>query len=111
MQATLESSKARRFIELAATKKGQSKLLEALSHQFESAIRPIAVLAGVPSKKCKSPCYVFHSRLGYGVEFPTFEEAYDNLSTDDSWLIVLVDGSLGIHRPEARWDAEQVFAG
>ena len=111
VQATLEPSKARRFAELASSKKGRAKLLDALAHQFESAIRPNAVLPGIVPKMRQSPCYVFHYMRGYGVAFPTLSDAYDDLSADDSWLIVLADGSAGIHRPEARWDAEQVFAG
>jgi len=111
VQATLESSKARRFVALATSKKRQSKLLDSLAHHFESAVKPETVVAQVPSKIRQSPCYVFHYRRGYGVQFPTFDDAYDDLSTDDSWLIVSADGSVGMHRPESRWDAERVFAG
>ena len=74
-------------------------------------MRPNTVVTNVPSRMRKSPCYVFHHRRGYGVKYPTFDAAYEELSIDDSWLIVMADGSMGVHRPESRWDAEQVFAG
>jgi hypothetical protein len=49
--------------------------------------------------------------VGFGAEFSTVREAYDELSLEDSWLIVLQDASAGIHRPEARWGDEKLLAG
>lgn len=57
------------------------------------------------------PCFVFHESLGFGVEFASVREAYDKLSLEDGWLILLRDGSAGIHRPEARWDDEKLIVG
>ena len=54
---------------------------------------------------------MFHEPLGFGVEFASVREAYDELSVGDGWLILLCDGSAGIHRPEARWDDEKLIAG
>ena len=61
------------------------------------------------SKLWDEPCYVFHTRIGFGVNYPNVRDAYDELSLDDSWLILLQDGSVGIHRPEARWDDEKLL--
>ena len=36
-------------------------------------------------------------------------DAYEKLSVEDSWLILLTDASAGIHRPEARWDDEKLI--
>ena len=54
-----------------------------------------------------APCYIFESRAGFGAESPSVRAAYDQLSIQDSWLILLRDASAGIHRPESRWDAEK----
>jgi hypothetical protein len=104
---TLTSDKARRFAALAETPKGQRKVLRALCHEFEPAILPHAVHAGVEDSVWAQPCYIFEERLGFGIEAPSARNAYDQLSIQDSWLIILRDASAGIHRPESRWDAEK----
>lgn len=109
VQRSLDAAKARRYVELATSKKGQAKILDALAHDFESAILPKSVLSQVSTKICRSPCYVFNQEHGFGLVYNSFEEAYDELSANDCWLIVAADGSVGVHRPESRWDAEQVF--
>ena len=107
----LVPTKARRFAALASTKKGQRRILDGLSHQFEHAVRPGAIHARNYDQLWNQSCFVFHSSLGFGVEFPSVREAYDRLSVDDSWLIVLQNASAGVHRPEARWDAESFIGG
>ena len=96
---------------LATSKNGQIKALNGLCHEFERSIRDAAVCTKDYSKLWKKPCYVFHSRVGFGTEFLTVRDAYDELALDDSWLIVLQDASAGIHRPEARWDDEKLIVG
>jgi hypothetical protein len=54
---------------------------------------------------------IFYSPLGFGVEFASVREAYEKLSIEDSWFIILHDASAGIHRPEARWDDEKLIFG
>jgi hypothetical protein len=109
VQRCLSPEKARRFTELAASKKGQRKILDGLCHEFEPAIRAGAVRRGGYDQLWNSPCFVFDERLGFGVEFASVREAYDALSVGDSWLILLRDASAGIHRPEARWDDEKLI--
>jgi hypothetical protein len=104
-------AKARRFAVLASSKKGQRKALNGLCHEFDPAVRAAAICTKDYSKLWKKPCFAFHPRVGFGAEFSTVREAYDELSLDDSWLIVLQDASAGIHRPEARWDDEKLLAG
>jgi hypothetical protein len=112
VQRCLLSEKARRFTELCATRKGQQKILAGLGGEFESAIREDAVGRGNYDKLWDSSCFVFHEPLGFGVEFASVREAYDQLSVEDGWLILLRDASAGIHRPEApRWDHEKPIAG
>ena len=111
VQRCLSPEKARRFAELAASKKGQRKFLAGLYHEFEPAVRAEAVRGGGYDKLWERPCFVFHEPLGFGVEFASVREAYDELSVGDGWLILLCDGSAGIHRPEARWDDEKLIAG
>lgn len=110
VQKALSPEKAERFAGLATSKKGQRKILESLNHQFEPAIRMDAVRASGRDRIWGSPCYVFHQPLGYGVAFESVRDAYDQLSVDDGWLILLRDASAGIHRPEARWDDEKFIA-
>jgi hypothetical protein len=110
VQNCLSPEKAKRFTALAVSKQGQRKILESLYHQFESAIRPDAVQRGGYDQLWESPCYAFHQPLGFGVEFASLREAYDQLSIEDGWLILLQDASAGIHRPEARWDDEKLIA-
>jgi hypothetical protein len=108
----LSPEKARRFTELCASKKGQRKVLAGLYGEFESAVRSSAVRSGGYDGLWESSCYVFHERHGFGVEFASVREAYDQLSLDDGWLILLRDASAGVHRPEApRWDHERLIAG
>jgi hypothetical protein len=111
VRRALIPAKARRFAVLASSKKGHRKALNGLCHEFEPAVRDTAICAKDYSNFWEKPCYAFHPRVGFGVEFSTVRDAYDELSLDDSWLIVLQDASAGIHRPEARWDHEKLIAG
>jgi hypothetical protein len=106
----LVPAKARRLAALASTKKGQKKIVHGFSHDFEPAVRPAAIHQRDYNKLWGQPCFVFHSPLGFGVEFSTVRDAYDRLSLVDDWLIVLQDGTAGIYRPEARWDGEMLIA-
>lgn len=96
---------------LASSKKGQRRALDGLCHDFEPAVRDAAVCTKDYSRLWGKPCYAFHPRVGFGGEFSTVRDANDELALDDGWLIVLQDGSAGIHRPEARWDDEKLIAG
>jgi hypothetical protein len=109
VQRCLSPEKARRFAELCSSKKGQQKILSGLSHEFEPAVRSETVQKGDHDKFAESSCFVFHQRLGFGIEFGTVREAYDQLSVEDSWLILLQDATAGIHRPEAKWDDEKLI--
>ena len=111
VQRCLSSEKARRFTELSATKKGQQKILAGLYHEFEPAVRSDTVRRGGYDSLWDSSCFVFHQPLGFGVEFASVREGYNQLSIEDGWLILLRDASAGIHRPEARWDDEKLIAG
>lgn len=108
VKRTLAPDKARRFAALAETKKGQRKILRSLCHEFEPAILPQAVRPEIYDALWDQPCYVFHERAGFGIEAASVRAAYDELSTGDSWLILLRDSSAGIHRPEASWDDEKL---
>ena len=110
VQRCISPEKARRFTELSASKKGQRKILDGLCHEFEPAILPAAVRRKDYVPLWDKPCFVFYAPLGFGVEFASVREAYDQLSGEDSWLILLRDASAGIHRPEARWDDEKLVA-
>ncbi|HXE41936.1 MAG TPA: hypothetical protein VN516_02840, partial [Candidatus Baltobacteraceae bacterium] len=110
VKCCLIPEKADRFAKLSETKNGQRKILDSLNHHFESAIRSNAIRSSSYDKFLDSPCFVFHSPLGFGAEFDSVREAYDKLSIEDGWLILLRDGSIGIHRPEARWDDEKLIA-
>ena len=109
VQRCLSPEKARRFTELCASKKGQRKVLAGLYHEFEPAIRSGAVRRVGYDSLWSSSCFVFHQPLGFGVEFASVREAYDQLSVEDGWLILLRDASAGIHRPEARWNDEKLI--
>ncbi len=100
----LAPERAARFISLTSTAKGQNKFLGSLCHDFERALRP-GVWGGrtVPRE---SRCYAFSTLTRFGAEFATVADAYEKLISWESWLIVLADGSGGIYRPEARWDAQ-----
>src|SRR6267378_2575246 len=103
VRRVLLAEKAERFTYLSTKKKGQRKILDGLCHQFESAIRPGSVRTMNYEPLLNRPCFVFSVPMGFGMPFDTLGEAYDKLSIEDSWLIVLADASAGIHRPEARW--------
>jgi hypothetical protein len=105
----LVPGKARRFAVLSSSKKGQRKVLNGLCHEFDPAIRDTATSKKNYSKLWDQPCYVFHARIGFGACFPKVRDAYDELSLDDSWLILLRDASAGIYRPEWRWDDEKLI--
>ncbi len=103
----LVPEKTERFVVLSSSKAGQKKILEGIGHEFGSIINPGAVRPSCLNALLSKPCFVFYRPLGFGVEFGTLSDAYEKLSIEDSWLIVLADGSAGIHRPEARWDDEK----
>lgn len=105
----LAREKAERFTSLSATKKGQRKILDGLCHEFEPAILPAAVRLKDYDAFWDKPCFVFYAPMGFGVEFSEVREAYDKLSLEDSWLMLLTDASAGIHRPEGRWDDEKLI--
>jgi hypothetical protein len=109
VERCLSPEKARRFSELAATKKGQRKILDGLCHEFAPAVLPATVRQQDYSALLDRPCFVFYSPMGFGVEFGTFRDAYEKLSVEDSWLILLSDASAGVHRPEGRWDDETLI--
>ena len=56
------------------------------------------------------PCFVFHAQ-DFGQRFETVSAAREHLAGEDGWLIVLSEGSGGIHRPEDDWDAETLLLG
>jgi hypothetical protein len=105
----LVREKADRFRSLAATKKGQQKILDGLCHEFAPAILPATVRRMDYGAFLGRPCFVYFSPMGFGIEFCTFREAYEELSLEDSWLIILIDASAGVHRPEGRWDDETLI--
>src|SRR5262245_34150804 len=109
VERALLPAPARRFAALAPSKQGQRKILEALCHEFEPAVRPTATRQTVEASLMDEPCFMFRDGDGFGVEFATVRRAYDHLSLVDGWLILLLDGSAGIYRPEARWDREQMI--
>src|SRR5690349_7875784 len=88
VQKALLPEKAERFAALSASRKGQRKVLEGLCHQFEFYIRGSAIRSGGYERLWASPCYVFYQPLGFGAEFASVREAYDQLSVEDSWLIL-----------------------
>ena len=107
----LVPEKATRIADLAATKKGQRKILDGFCHEFEPSVRKSAACNRDYSNVWEQPCFAFHSQVGFGTEFQTVREAYDKLLLTDGWLIVLKDASAGIHRREARWDDEKLISG
>jgi hypothetical protein len=107
----LVPAKAARFAAIAETKKGKQRILDGLCHELGPAIRADSVRHSSYDVIWNSPCYVFHSPLGFGVEFTSVREAYDALSGNDGWLILLRDASAAIYRPEAKWDDERLIAG
>ncbi|MBN8249518.1 MAG: hypothetical protein J0L84_19000 [Verrucomicrobia bacterium] len=102
VQRCILPDKARRFSELAFTKNGQQKVLASLDHDFEHAVRSDASRSTDYDGVLASPCFVFYRPLGFGAAFDSVREAYDQLAVKDGWLILLRDGSAGVHRPESR---------
>src|SRR5688500_12370478 len=103
----LVREKAERFGALATTRKGQQKILAALCHEFGNAILPSTIRGKDYRAILEKRCFVYYEPTGFGVEFSTVREAYEILSIEDSWLIITMDASAGIHRPENRWDDER----
>ncbi|MGI8978873.1 MAG: hypothetical protein ACR2FY_06580 [Pirellulaceae bacterium] len=103
-------AKAKRFSALASTTKGQRSILDALSHDLERAVRSNATKGRHYEDLWTRPCFVFHCTLEFGIEIASVRDAYERLAKDESWLILLQDGSAGIHRPEGHWDNEMIIA-
>jgi hypothetical protein len=104
----LTPQRASRYSGLTRTEKNRKALLGYLDHDFERSIRP-NVKRGIVDRKAQ--CFAYHSSVGFGMQFPSVADAYKRLDSDDSWLIVVSDGSTGIYRPEAHWDAEIEIVG
>jgi hypothetical protein len=105
----LVPSKAERLASLIQTRRGQLKALDALSHDFHQAVRADV---SVPRRDLfwQLPCLVFQPPSTFGAPRPSFASAYEELSTEDGWLVVSEDGRFGIYRPEGRWDDERTLA-
>lgn len=102
----LENEKSRRYLSLAGTKKGKKKILDDLCHGFESAILNKNIVDSDSGYSSKA-CYLYSGPTGFGIRYDTVLSAYEDVSMDDSWLIISDDGRYGIHRPESRWDDEK----
>ena len=100
------SKKARRYLELVDSTKGRKRFLNELHHCFDDALREDLQLINDRSKCNKMPCYIYFYRMGFGTPAESFSQAYEELASDDSWVIVTQDGSYGVYRPEANWDGE-----
>jgi len=107
--SVLVPAKAQRIQSLIQTRRGQMKALDSLSHDLKSAVR-----ADLPTPERSSfwqlPCFLFRAPKTFGARWPSFEAAYEGLSTEDSWLLISEDGRFGVYRPEGRWDGERAFA-
>jgi hypothetical protein len=110
IRRVLTPAKAQRFAALVGKEKGQKRILKGLYHEFEPAIRANAIRKEPYDRVWDQPCFVFAESQGFGVEYASVREAYEEVASYDGWLIVLQDGSAGIHRPEDRWDAEKMLA-
>jgi hypothetical protein len=106
----LVPAKRERYQELARSEKGQRKLLDGLCHELHGSIRPECIWPPLYDRFLDEPCLAFHGSIGFGAPRATMRAALDELGSEDSWLIVLGDGSAGAHRPEGRWDAEVLIA-
>jgi hypothetical protein len=95
----LTPSKAERFATLASSKKGQHKILNDLCHRFESVVRKSAIQRRDRRSFENLACFAFHASCGFGASYPTVSEAYEALSVDDGWLILVADGSVGFIAP------------
>src|SRR5580658_6393270 len=60
VKRALIPARARRFATLAASKKGQEKVLAGLDHDFERAVRPGVGRPVGQASAGKQPCYAFH---------------------------------------------------
>lgn len=106
VSSVLRKEDARRCVEIIHSKKGQKKLSEFLCHKFDEAIKPGGIVKTIQSESWNLPCFIFHGE-SFGNHYPSLKEAYDSLSLKDGWLIILENTSLGIYRPEQRWDEEK----
>ena len=107
VRGALAPAKAERYLALHGSKKGKAKILADLYHGFEDAIRPEVVRAG--ETQGTDACFVFAETQGFGVEYSHVGEALDALALDDGWLIVTQDGTMGVYRPESRWDDQKLM--
>ena len=109
VKKVLLPEQAERFTSFSANPKGQRKILDGLCHRFERAIRSGTVQSSNYGALWEKPCFVFYGPLGFGVEFGSVSDAYDKLSTEGGWLVLLHDASAGIYRPETKWDDEKLI--
>ena len=106
IKSVATASKARRYVELVNSAKGQKKFLAELHHGLHSSLLDNLRTIKDKSKCNKLPCYIYSEQKGFGVPVTTFSEAYGELSSDDGWVIVSQDGSYGAYRPEDNWSDE-----
>lgn len=107
VKATLVPDIARRYSEIAKSKKGKQKILNGLYHEFESAIRPDCVSVESYDRWWNQPCFIYHLRE-FGTPCHTLRDAYEHFPDLGGWLIILADGSAAIHRPEDRCEDEKL---
>jgi hypothetical protein len=104
LKGAIAEDKSRRYLSLLDTKNGNKKLIDELHHQFESHIRGEKVVHSFDKRLMEKPCFIYGGNRSFGMPHNSITEAYDLLSHEDSWLIVSTDGTIGIFRPEDRWD-------
>ena len=102
----LSHERALRLTALVGSERGERKILDGLYHEFMPANRPDRVRSQDYEHVLDESCFVYSASMGFGAVFSTVREALLRLSAEDGWLILLTDGSAGIHRPEDRWDDE-----
>jgi len=109
VSSVLTFDRAERLSRLVETARGQRKALDALSHEFQDYLRADVA---TPSREAfwSSPCLLFCSPKTFGERKVSFALAYEELSTQDSWLLVSEDGRFSVYRPEDRWDDERTLA-
>ena len=109
IHAVLVPARAERYATLAAGARGRRRILDALYHDFDAALRPECIRDEPLDALDAAAGLIYHAARGWGIPCDTVAAAREDLALDDGWLILLRDGSAGLYRPEGRDDDTRVI--
>ncbi len=102
------SSKKERYVGFVSKKKTRSKFLSAIYHELEGNLDASKKVTALPEHALAMPGYKFEPPNSFGEPITTLDAICN--TSDESFLVVSVDGKYGVHGPETFIDSRAFYA-